>query len=98
MSKLKLKSVRVRNPVPFDGPATLTLSFGKGTLEYDTVTGIVSALPKTTGSLAKSLCIPLGNIDFFEVLDEEAEKVQLKAKLDAIACLWHAGGSCARSS
>lgn len=72
MTILKLKSVRVLNAVPYEGAATTTLNYTKGSLEYDESQQLVIATPSKAGSIAKSIMIPLSNVVFFEVLDEKA--------------------------
>jgi hypothetical protein len=68
----KVKSVRVRDAVPYDSVSTVTLTHDKGVLEYDEAAQLIIATPRKAGSLAKSLVIPMGNVVFFEILDEKA--------------------------
>lgn len=79
MTVIKLKAVRVRDAVPFNGPTTTTLQCVHGTLEYDSDSGLVIATPFKPGGIAKALCIPPGNIVFFEILDVDKAAAQAAA-------------------
>lgn len=74
---LKLKSVRVASPVPFNGPATTTLTSQDGTLEFDDESQLVIATPSKS-SAVKEVIIPLGNVVFFEVMDEKVAAAAAK--------------------
>lgn len=73
MAILKLKTVRVVNPVPFNGPTATSLNCTEGTLEFDEESQLVIATPNRS-SAVKSVVIPVGNIVFFEVLNEAVPK------------------------
>lgn len=70
MASIRLKAVRCLNPVPFDGPSTLTLQYTAGRLEYDEESQLVIATPNKVSGIAKAVAIPLGNISYFEIMDE----------------------------
>lgn len=69
MALIPLKSVRVRDAVPFAGPATVTLLQSQGKLEYDEESGLVIATPNKASGIAKAIAIPLGNVVYIEILD-----------------------------
>lgn len=77
---MKLKSVRVRDAVPFKSVSTVTLSYTDGVLEFDEETSCILATPNKTGSLTKALVIPLGNVVYFEILDEKMAAAAEKLK------------------
>ena len=84
MPKITLKTVRVVNAVPFNGPANQTLDHQHGALELDTETGFVVATPKKTAGIAKQTIIPSGNIAFMEVLDlDKARQLEEQKRHDA---------------
>lgn len=88
MANIKLSSVRVVSPVPFDGVSTMTLLYTRGTLEYDDEARIILATAFRASTLARSLVIPLSNVVYFEILDEKAAAAKaaaLKASVSAPA-------------
>jgi hypothetical protein len=86
--KIQLQLVKVKEPVPFQGPADQTLMVAHGTLELDARRRVVIATPKVVekGRVQKdAIEIPLENVVFFVRLTEkhvakiEAEKVAAPA-------------------
>lgn len=67
---IRLKSVRVVTAVPFDGPSCMSLLHTAGKLEYDEENKLIIATPNKSSGITKALAIPLGNVAYFEIMDE----------------------------
>ncbi len=79
MSLIRLKAVRCVNPVPFESSTTITLLHTQGRLEYDEESQLVIATPNKPSGIAKAVAIPLGNIVYFEIMDEKLLAAQVAA-------------------
>lgn len=84
MAKYKLKSVRFIHGVPFvNGPVQPSIQHTDAeSLTYDDQSQLVIAVPRKARTDVLRLVVPMGNVAYFEELDEVSMKERLeKAKV-----------------